>query len=75
MTHDPLLEIGQVAIRLNTDARSVRMLSSEGMGWLSPLKLDGVTYWRASDVAQCLARGKRLPATPIAHRDYGFPNE
>ena len=75
MTDDPLLEIGQVAIRLKTDERSVRVLSSPGMGWLHPVKIDGITYWRSSDVQQCLSRAKKLHETPISQRDYGFPEE
>lgn len=73
MNYDPLLEIGQVAVRLKTDERSVRMLSSQGMGWLSPVRLDGVTYWTLSDVERCLERAKHLQETPVAQRDYGFP--
>lgn len=72
MTDDPLLEIGAVAVALKTDERSVRILSSPGLAWLTPLKVDGVFYWRASDVSQCLARAKKLQATPIAERNYGF---
>ena len=68
---DPLLEIGQVALRLKTDERSVRMLSG-GMAWLTPIRIDGVTYWRLSDVEQALARAKKIQETPIAQRDYGF---
>lgn len=73
MTDDPLLEIGQVALRLKTDERSVRVLSSPGMGWLRSLRIDGVQYWRLSDVENCLARAKNLQATPLGERDYGFP--
>lgn len=71
---DPLLEIGQVAFRLKTDERSVRMLSG-GAGWLTPLRIDGIQYWHLSDVEQCLARAKKLQATPPGERDYGFAEE